>query len=476
MIRAARTALPRTDLPLIGLGGALTLFFAYTAAQLGPTLSLGPIVLLGIFFAVVVGFLVAPHIAVATLIPLFALLPTLKVILFPWIGPSKDLIAIAAISAAAILVVQRSSQGQSQRGDFWIATCVAVLGLFYVVNVGGLEFDLAWAHGVRLALEPLALVLVGLTLSDARRTLHWAMVSLVSTATIVALYGIAQQVLGMSRLYGFGYLYDYHLRTFHGHLRSFGTLDEPFAYAAFLLLGLAALVFWFRFGALTVAAGAVILTGLAFSFVRTALLILLGLLALWLARRGYTSMSLFLLGAAAVTAVLILIVSSNATETRTVRTGTSTFLTINGRTESWRIFLGKPEVWVFGHGVGEVGTAAERATYTISQDPDDISERRAVDSGYFAVIADVGILGLVALLAIFGRLIGIARKYAEAGSRAAWLSLAVVTVLMIDAVTRASFTGFPTAFLAMLLAGLALGAALEGVPTPERRRAARGRR
>lgn len=474
MIRAARIALPRSDVPLAALGAALTGFFVLGASQVGATLSLGLISVIAIFFGILAAFVVAPHIAVACTIPLFALLPTLKVLAFPWIGPAKDLVVVAAICAAAVLVVQRSSQGQAQRGDFWIATCIALLGTLYIVNVGGLDWDVAWAHGVRLALEPLLLLLVGLTVNDPRRVLHWSMVSLVATATFVAAVGIAQQLLGMWRLYEYGYVFDYHIRTFHDRLRSFGTLDEPFAYAAFLLLGFAALIIWFRFGIVTLAVGGVILTGLAFSFVRTALIVLLALFALWLARKRYTALSLFLLGAAAMTAFVVLIVSSNTTETRTVRTGASTFLTINGRTESWKIFLGDPEVWVLGHGVGEVGTAAERATYTVSQDQRDVGEGGAVDSGYFAVIADVGILGLVALLAILGRVIGIASRFARMGSRPAWLALALATVLMLDAVTRASFTGFPTAFLAMLLIGVALGAAFEDAqPAPARSQSTR---
>jgi O-antigen ligase len=263
------------------------------------------------------------------------------------------------------------------------------------------------------------------------------------------------------------------LRFFHDQLRSFGTLDEPFAYAAFLLLGLTGLVVWFRPGLVTFAAGAIIVTGLALSFVRTAALVLLAVAGLWLARRNYTASSVFLMSVAVVLAVAVVAVSSSATESRTVRTGTSTFLTVNGRTEGWKLFLGDPEVWVVGHGVGEVGTAAERATYRISQDPNEAGKRWAVDSGYFAVIADVGLLGLMALLAIFVRLIGRTLPLARQGSAPAWLALGLVSVLMIDAVTRASFTGFPTAFLALLLTGIAVGAALDGPQTREDRRTRR---
>jgi hypothetical protein len=460
----ARLPLPRADLPLIAGGFALTSLLALAATQVGEGLSLALIVVLTLFFTIVTAFVVVPYLALALTIPIFALIPMLKVLAFPWIGPFKDLITMAAICAAAVLVVQRSSQGRSQRGDFWVAAAIGVFAALYLVNVGGLNWNLAWTHGVRLALEPLALLLVGLTLSDSRRTLRWAMVSLVVTAVFVAIVGIAQQVLGEWALYDLGYSFRVQLRTYNDHLRSFGTLDEPFAYAAFLLLALASLLMWFRLNVYTLAAGGVIMTGLFFSFVRTALVVVLALIALWLARKGYTTTSVFLMAVAAVSALVILFVSSTATETRTVRTGTSSFLTVNGRTEAWRLFLNDPKVWFLGHGVGKVGTAAERATYKLTQDPHEASRQIAIDSGYFAVIADVGLLGLAAMLAIFGRLLVRARRFATRGSPAGWLAIALTAVLMIDAVTRASFTGFPTAFLALLLAGLALGAAIEGDP------------
>jgi hypothetical protein len=472
----ARLPLPRADLPLIAAGFALTALLALAATQVGEGLSLGLIVVLTIFFTIVTAFVVVPHIAMALTIPTFALIPMLKVLAFPWIGPFKDMITMAAICAAGVLVVQRSSQGRAQRGDFWVAAAAGLFAALYVVNVGGLDWNLAWTHGVRLALEPLALLLVGLTLSNSRRTLHWAMVSIVVTAVFVAIVGIAQQVLGEWALYDLGYSFRVQLRTYNDHLRSFGTLDEPFAYAAFLLLALASLLMWFRLGVYTLAAGSVIMTGLFFSFVRTALVVVLALTALWLARKGYTATSVFLMGVAAVSALVILIVSSTATETRTVRTGSSSFLTVNGRTEAWRLFLNDPKVWFLGHGVGKVGTAAERATYKLTQDPHEASRQIAIDSGYFAVIADVGLLGLAAMMAIFGRLIIQARRFAIRGSPAGWLALGLIAVLMIDAVTRASFTGFPTAFLALLLAGLAIGAAIEGDPEAAEAQNRRSRR
>jgi hypothetical protein len=473
MNRLLRPAIPRAELPLMALGAVATIFMTTAGARLGGTLSLGFLLGTAAFFFVVVGFVVTPHVAVACTIPIFALIPALKVLFFPWIGPLKDVITLAAICAAAILIVQRASAGRSQQGDSFVAMGVGILVLLYLVNAGGLEWDIAWLHGWRLTSEPLALLLVGLALNDPRRTLHWATVSLIATAAFVALVGLFQQVVGMSRLHDYGYEFNLHLRTFHGHLRSFGTLDESFAYAGFLLLGLAAVVIWVRNGVVAFSVGSLIAAGVAVSYVRTALLAGVALLGLWLARRGYTTTSVFLIAVAFVTALAILILSSGASEERTVRADTSTFVTINGRTEAWKLFLGDPDVWFLGHGVGEVGTAAERATYTISQDPHEVEEARAVDSGYFAVIADVGLLGLAALLAVLGRLLTLGTRAARRGLASGWLALGLLTVLLIDATTRASFTGFPTAFLSLLLVGIALGAAAEDRwagtgPTPRR--------
>ena len=89
---------------------------ALAATQIGEGLSLALIVVLTLFFLMVTAFVVVPHIAIALTIPTFALIPMLKVLAFPWIGPLKDMITLAAICAAAVLVVQRSSQGDAAEG------------------------------------------------------------------------------------------------------------------------------------------------------------------------------------------------------------------------------------------------------------------------------------------------------------------------------------------------------------------------
>jgi hypothetical protein len=461
-MRGFRPELLRADLPAIAAGGFLTVGAAFVSMRIGGTFSLGFMLTLALFFGAVVGFIAFPHITVATIIPLFVAIPAVKVIAVPWFGPIKDILTLAGAIAAAVLVVQRAGEGHEQKGDFWSAALVAFLIGIYFVNLGGsMEHDIAWAQGIRLASEPLLLLLIGLVLPQPRRSFRWAMSSLIATGFVVALVGIAQQLVGEARLVELGYSYDGAIRTIHGHLRSFGTMDEPFAYAAFLLVALFALLMWSRRGFLTVFIGTVIATGVIFSYVRSALIITIALLGIWLARTHRPTLAAFLLAVAVVTASSILIWSSEGTESKTVQNQNSMFLTVNGRTEAWKLVLDSPRTWMVGKGVGEVGTALERSRYSVSLGKPDQENASAVDSGYFAAIADVGIIGLVALLALFGRLYYLAKRAIDRGLVEGWLAAGFLTILVLDAVTRASFTGFPTAFLILLLVGICLAAAAE---------------
>ena len=462
-MRPSWLIVPRADLPLLATGSVLTVLASMAAMRIGGMESLGVLVAASVFFAFVAGFMAFPQLAVAATIPIFALIPAIKVLAVPWIGPLKDLIALAAISAAGVLVIQRAGEGHRQRGDFWVAAIVAfVIGLYFV-NLGGhMERDVAWAQGIRLMSEPLLLLVVGMLLPQAQKTLRWALASLVATGLFVALVGIAQQVIGPDRLVEMGYSYTLQVRSIDDRLRSFGTMDESFVYAAFLLLALVALLFWFRRGILTAIVGSLIVVGLAFAQVRTSLVIAIALIGIWLARSHRPTVAAFLLIAAVTAAASILIWSSGGTETRTVRAGPSLFLTINGRTDGWKVVLDDPRTWAVGKGVGEIGVAAERATYSVSRrERDEERDASAVDSGYFALIADIGFIGLVAFLALAGRLFSLAKRAIDRGSRYGWVTVGLLTVLLLDAVTRDSFTGFPPAFLGMLLVGLSVAAADE---------------
>jgi hypothetical protein len=461
-------ALPASDALTFAGGAFLTALLAAATVQIGPGLPFGGLVGLFVFVGLVVSFVAVPHIAVAALIPVFAVLPLVKTFWLPAAGPIKDVAAVAAVSAVALLTIERHRLRQRSPVDPLVVGCVVALLVLYLVNIGGGfsagAYDTAWLHGFRLTAEPLLLLLVGLTVERPRRVFQWAMASLVATSFFVAIYGIIQQILGPSGLQALGYEWDVHIRVVGDYLRSFGTMDDPFLYAAFLSFGLAGVLFWMRRGALALVVGVTIAVGIAAGVVRTSALIVVALLGIWLAGQRRPVPAAALLGAAVIGSFAILLSGSSATESRTVRAGgagQNVYLTLNGRTEAWSVAVGGPIDWPFGRGVGEVGTAAERATFELSRSNEEVrkSSVRAVDSGYFATVADVGFFGLAILLVLLGRLFTAARAASAMGLVSGRVALATLVVLALDALTRASFQGFPTAFVGMLLIGVALASA-----------------
>jgi hypothetical protein len=472
---AARGRSTVEDWLLVLAGVAVTLAASYLTATKGVQIGLGPLVVAAFGVGVVLLTIGAPHLSVTGMIVLFTLIPALKVFTFPTIGALKDLYTVAAVAATVVLVVI-----EKRRPEPRVFALVVLLLVLYAVNAGG-GHSVAWGQGLRLVGEPLLLLLVGLTLPDPRRTLRWAVGALIATACFAAGYGLLQQVLGEGRLISLGYSYDLQVRTANGLLRSFSTFDDPFAYAAFLLFGIVAVVFaWRRGGLLPWGIAGLLLAGLAVSFVRTAVLLLFGVLGLQLARWGGRAPGVMVLAATALAGLVILATNANGSQSQVysvpsqpaanapsapAQSGQADIL-LNGRISAWTAAVGdNPREWLFGRGVGKVGTAAERSTYNLapssSQATAAVNNSQAVDSGYLATIADVGFAGLLVQIALLARLIGLGRQGTAQNSSAAWFALGLLLMLMLDALTRASFTGFPTAFLGLLLVGLALAAARE---------------
>jgi O-antigen ligase len=212
-----------------------------------------------------------------------------------------------------------------------------------------------------------------------------------------------------------------------------------------------------------------VMLGLAASTVRTAAVIVVALFGLaLLARQRRELAGLLLVLALAGTVFVAAESTNNASTQRTVNTGPSLFLTLNGRTTVWQVALGSPINWPFGRGVGVVGKAAQRAAYgvTSSNTAPTSNAQAAVDSGYLSTVADVGIVGLLAFVGLLARLVTLSWRSARSYQRSGWLALGLLTVMMMDALTRDSFTGFPTAFLGMLLVGLCLAADRDATEPP----------
>jgi O-Antigen ligase len=470
------------ELALPAAAALFTLFAAYAVVSTGATIGVGFLAIVLLWVLVTLTYLVVPHLAVAGTVGLFALVPALKVFVSPSIGGIKDLVCLSAITAAIVLIVF-----QKRRMDRRVAVLVALFLALYVIDVGH-PHGVAWLQGLRLTAEPMLLLIVGLVLPSPLRMLRFALGALVAVGALVAFYGLIQQALGAPALVSLGYSYTAQVRTISGHLRSFGTLDDPFTYAALLYFSIAAVVFWLRGGLIGWGAGVLMLLGLAASLVRTSLMVLVALIALTLIRRGrLVTAAAFMAATAVIAAGTLLGSSGTQTQGYTVyfRNGGSAIVqapvaaagsrALNGRVSAWRAAVGSDPInWVFGRGVGEVGTAALRASQALlpgSSASSSSTPAQAVDSGYFATIADVGLVGLIVLLALLWRLVALGIDGARQGRPAAWIALALLTAMLLDALTRASFTGFPTAFIGMLVTGIALAAAAE----PESQDASRSR-
>jgi O-antigen ligase len=458
-----RLPMPRGADGLVA-GGAVgaAALAAVLATRLGGAPVLGAAVALLIAAAVLVGFVVRPHVMVAGFVAYVILLPAVRLAVGPWIGASKDVLVGLAVVGVAIA----SRRAGARPPDPVVLGAAAMLAVLYLADLGGAH-DLAWFQQTRLTLEVLALLVVGMSLPEPRRVLRWAVASLVATGAAVAVWGLVQQVLGVSGLLALGYTYGESVRNFGPFLRSFGTLDDPFAYAAVLLFALAAVALWMRPGPLAGGLGLLLLLGVAASLVRTAALVVVVLGALMLLRRRHPAPALALIAACSVAALALLAFPTGAQTERSVAVG-RTNVTLNGRTDAWRAALGDPRDWVLGQGVGEIGTGAQRAAQGLVGDtgPSAVGRRASVsvDSGYLATVADVGLVGLAVLTVLIARIGSVLWTGARQGGREAGFGLGILAVILIDALTRSSFTGFPTAFVGMLLIGLVVAVVREPAP------------
>ncbi len=349
-MRARTLAAGRPDALVPALGALATVVTAWLTVHMGVTVGAGLVLTVTFFLGAVLLFLFQPNVAVAAMIPIFATIPVLKLFVTPWVGPLKDAIALAAIVAAVLLILFERNRPRLD------GPLLGLMGLFLALYV------------VMTFLRP-------------GRTLRWAMASLIATALGIAFYGLVQQYLGQWRLVGLGYSFNAEVRTYNGHLRSFGTFDDSFAYAAFLFLGAVAVLFWMRQTVVALACLTLIAFGVAASYERTALLIAVGLIAMLLARFGWgTSAALVL--AAAVAVAFAFLLGSSGSESRAYGTP-NTVVTLNGRVAAWKSAFGSPLEWGVGQGVGKITAAPKDGSPPASSQCSCSMRRRAPRSRAF---------------------------------------------------------------------------------------------
>ncbi|MHB8452714.1 MAG: hypothetical protein ACYDAQ_20010 [Mycobacteriales bacterium] len=480
---AVRSALarPLDSVPLtvaIGVTGAALL----TAA--GPYGPLGLVGLAG-FVGMVVAVRRSPHVLAPMVVVGFALQPALKFFVSVLFGPAKDAVVLLGATALVVDLAARRRHGRALRAagvlapDAWVVSGVVLLMLLYLINPAGAH-DTAWADAARLTIEAFLLFLMGYLAPDPRRVWRWASVSLLVTGVFETLVGLWEQYEGVTRLVvGYGYAYGEQVRqTAGGSLRSFGTFDDPFNYATFMLVAFA-VASTRKLSPRTFALLATLGLGVAVSYDRTDISLVAIVLALMLVRRSKGTAAGPFLAALAVAGLVILGLEHAPTHAGSAHS-TSFLLSLNGRTKAWGDLFRHPARLIAGQGVGAHGTGLARSQYGLIAPVNHYQAGKSVaaasnanltsiDSSYLALLDDVGLPGLLLLVGVVWRGGWLLSRARQSSSPVVWATIGAGLVTLLDAVTRTSLTEFPFGFIALYLLGAGLAASELELAAPPRR-------
>src|SRR5947209_16357218 len=93
-------------------------------------LGLAALLVVALYAGAVAAFLKVPHVAVAVTVVVFVLIPSGKVFAGDWVGATKDLIVLGAVSAGILLCVT-----ERRLPDRSILALAGLLLLLYVVDI-----------------------------------------------------------------------------------------------------------------------------------------------------------------------------------------------------------------------------------------------------------------------------------------------------------------------------------------------------
>lgn len=452
----------------VALAIVATLGLAVTA-QRRPEGALVPLGLLAVVLLIAV-LVVKPYLLAPLVVVGFALQPALKFQVSSSVGPAKDAVIVAGALAAGLAVLRRGRVA----GDRLVLLLVLGFLSIYVLNPAG-RHGAGWGFVTRLVFEGLVLLLVGYLSTNASRTWRWGARSAIVVGVAESVIGVVQQAIGLKTLVvQYGYAYGEQVRaTSGGQLRSFGTLDDPFNYAAIVILGLVCALHVVENARLRWGLVAVMVVGVLVSFDRTAVVLVAALLLLELGRKH--SASAICLALAMAVGGLALVVDRSPAAPPSVTAvdnpaANNTFLlSLNGRTSTWlQVFRGPGDV-LFGRGAGEIGAGAGRAgqqgVAAVAHYQPGVAPPIAtnvgltsLDSTYFETLADAGVVGLLVLLLLGARVLSLLRAGQHVRGAPASAARGIFLLLAADGVTRTSLFAFPFGFIAMFLLGSALGA------------------
>jgi hypothetical protein len=425
---------------------------------------------LAVVLAVAWVLMARPWLAPWGIVFLFGTTAELRLRVSGTVGVAKDAFVLLLVAIAVLAVARGRSSLVGRLPPVSVRFPLGVLVALYLLDLGG-DHRSAWVFGTRLLLEPLLLLFVGLTTPEPERALRHLVRALCVFLPAEAVLAWIQQAVGPDALvYQWGYAFGSQVRlSSGGGLRSPGTFEEAFSLTAFAVLGacVAVTVASRRQAVLLWLAVAAILGA---TQVRTAVLQLAVLLLLVLVRLGKVrAAAVGVVGATAgaVLAAGVYLVSA------TIPGGPvrPLLLTLNGRTQAWAVAYQGPSTLVRGNGVGALGAGSTRGEAGLvsaapAYDPTKEStplfagNSAFIDSSWGQVLSDVGLIGVIALLAWVISYAWWMGRPAQEGSGAAWLSLAVLAVSVVDWISRTTLGSYPTGFSTLYLLGLATGTAL----------------
>ncbi len=388
------------------------------------------------------------------------------------LGVSKDayVALLVGITVLAVLRGQTSLLARIPPATVWFPLA-ALVGL-YVLDLGGTH-GASWFFGTRLLVEPLLLLVVGLATPQPQRALRHLVLALCWFMPAQAVLAWVQQAVGPEALvYEWGYAFGTQVRlSSGGTLRAPGSFEEAFALAAQAVLAacVAATVAGRGQAALLWVSTVAVLGA---TQVRTAVLQLAAIVLVVLVRRGKVLAATVGVVGAVAGALLVagVFLTSSTVPGGPVR---PLLFTLNGRFDAWAVAYEGVHTLVRGNGVGAVGAGSTRAQGgLVSEGPryDPNQESAAlfagnpafIDSSWGQVLSDVGLPGVLALLAWVVAYAWWLRGPAGSGSGPAWLVLAVLAVSVLDWISRTTLASYPTGFTTLYMLGLATGAMLAG--------------
>ena len=387
--RAIRVPHPIATVLALAAANVAIIAFVFGRPELAP-LALAALVAVPILAALVVKLVERPQrgvLVLAALIPLDGLHE-----IVPYPSGWKEALVLVTL-AATFVAPPEARAAPGRRLPSW-AIAVAALFALGAVSALGVGAEQGFL-GIRVIFFYVLIAVAVWRCPLGARERDQLVTILMVLGVVTAAYGIAQQVIGETRLVDLGYSFERSVRTAGGYLRSFSTFFTNFPFALFLMLVLligipSALVDTKRLrNRLFLFAIPVIVGGLVASITRAAWIgLAVGLVYIGVTRYRRV---LVVLAHGAVWLALALIVAGGIS---------GVFLSgesLQERFDIWGTNVSEIAEHPFGQGIGSTGSAADKLTEQTGKKKDVLQP----DNYYFKTTLELGVLGLWLLLILF---------------------------------------------------------------------------